>query len=188
MTQLDYALSPGLADLVTRFRETWGRLMEVDDNRDKCQSAVEESFPPKPKILTTSRIRTDPNPTVHEVPHAWTREEIERLPEWWPRKGERLAAWNAWEAECGAITNASPLAKLEQESEALDEEHHRLVDEIAAYQALSIADVAIKLTIADEWEDFTDDAAEPGTRLMGCRMIAGALRDAERLAGTGGTA
>jgi hypothetical protein len=54
--------------------------------------------------------------------------------------------------------------------------------------ALSVADLLAKLKMADRFDDITEQANEPGQKLVAVRVIASAIADAERLAKKGGVA
>ncbi len=59
---------------------------------------------------------------------------------------------------------------------------------IIVYPADTLAALLLKLRFIDEFDSITERAAEPDQLLVGVRVLASVLRDAERLAQKGGAA
>ena len=80
------------------------------------------------------------------------------------------------------------LHKLAQRWDEMEAARAATLTMIVDYPAATAADLLAKLQLADRFEDFMEEANEPGQKLVACRVIASAIRDAERLAKKEGAA
>ncbi len=179
------ATSDRLAELIQLHRDTENRYCEAQGLADEAWFAIAAALPPPPTDY--GRPYTEESVNAHwdfAIKHK-TISPLEAGEEWRALELGRVREWAALERK---LEKEHRGHELDEQADALKLECDQIVGRIIVYPADTLAALLLKLRFIDEFDSITERAAEPDQLLVGVRVLASVLRDAERLAQKGGAA
>jgi hypothetical protein len=176
-------LSPVL-QLIERCHAVHREWIAAEDHADDLYAAAVKDFPSYPPCLVIRsgqkmdrRRICDIHPATEAIVGATKAAEL---------RDKRLAALDAYEQACDEVCRRFGQTEASARATSLSETLHRLVVEIAATPSLTARDAAAKLHIADDVENYHQQAIDPDEpHLVAPKMICSAMADLDRLAARG---
>ena len=185
-----------LPAIVERFRDVRRRACDATTAREECGFAVGETYPKRPRALMGKRSGYSAKPYFYPLTAQDVNEWYDTQATIFQIKGAGKAAHERkraallrrlakWEAREQAILDASDWPSLKAAEDALDAGADDLEAKIVAYEARTIADLAVKVRFLGYWvfDGVTDGDKDREDMSIDEITFLSLLADAERLAG-----